>query len=355
MASLTKAQTELIRRALLQKGIFHPDLEADLLDHVCSAVETRMAAGEGFEAAYEAAMARFGERELQQVQQKTEALLDGRKVFYPGIRQSLGMLVFFFALYFFGRFAFINPLVQLDRDFVRQHALLIESTLICGCLLLIIAYARMELRERGFTQGPLFPFRAVPAGIFPVIAGILLVSGFWVEIATQWVPIPDALRQAIHFRLTHYTPLPVFVFSVILFPVLTEGLYRGIILRGMLRKQPAPLKAIAVSSLLYATCWNPYFFGGTFLMGSFCGWLFYRTRSLIPPVATQMAVALLNFAGILFFKPQTYEQMTWKSVFGNDALYYGVGLASLLVTVVLLWWLTRIFNRHPPEAVLSLE
>jgi hypothetical protein len=174
------------------------------------------------------------------------------------------------------------------------------------------------------------------------------------EIATRWIPIPDALRQAINFRLTHYTPLPVFVFSVLLFPILTETLYRGIILRGLLRKY-APAKAILLSSLLYAVCWNPYFFGGTFLVGLFCGWLFYRTQSLLAPVATQMAAALSAFGGILYFKPQTYEQMQWKFMFPTDALYYGAGLVSLLLTVLLLWWLQKIFRRQPPPAVLSME
>jgi membrane protease YdiL (CAAX protease family) len=355
MTSLTKEQTELIRRSILLKGISDPDLEADLLDHICSAVETRMAAGEHFESAYEAAMGSFGERELQQVQQKTAALLDGRKVFYPGIRQSLGMLFLFFVLYFFGRFFVLNPIMQLDVDFYQRHAILIESTLISGCLLLVIAYAKMELNERGFVQGPIFPFKAVPVGIFPPIAGILLVSGIWMEIATRWIPIPDALRQVISFRLTHYPPVPVFVFSVLLFPVLSEVLYRGIILKGLLRKQHGPLKAILVSSLLYAFCWTPHFFGGTFLVGLFCGWLFYRTGSLLPSVAVQMAAALSTFAGILFFKPQTYEQMAWKSIFPSDALYYGVGLVSLLATILLIWWLKNKFSRHPPEAVLSLE
>lgn len=354
MAPLTKEQTDLIRRSLLQRGISHPDLEADLLDHVCSDVETRMAAGAAFEAAYEAAMGSFGERELQQVQQKTAALLNGTNVFYPGIRQTLGMLFLFFALYFFARFVVINPILQLDRDFFLRHAILIENILIGGSLLLVIAYARMELNERGFTRGPVFPFRAVPPGIFPAILGILLVSGFWMEIATRWIPIPDMLRQGIHFRLTHYVPLPEFMFSVLLFPILTETLYRGIILRGLLRKY-GPLKAILVSSLLYAVCWNPYFFGGTLLVGLFCGWLFYRTQSLLAPVGTQMAAALLSFAGIRYFKPQTYEQMQWKFMFPTDALYYGAGLVSLLLTVLLLWWLQKIFRRQPPPAVLSME
>ncbi len=355
MASLTKAQTERIRRALLQKGISHPDLETDLLDHVCSDVETRMADGADFEAAYAAAMGSFGERELQRVQQKTAALLDGRKVFYPGIRQSLGMLLCFFLLYFFGRFIVIGPFVHLDVEFFRRHAVLVESTLIGGCMMLVIAYARMELRERGFTQGPVFSFRAVPLHIYPIVAGILLVSGCWMEIATRWIPIPDALRQAINFRLAHYPAVPVFVFAVLLFPILTEVFFRGIVLKGMLRKRHAPGKAILVSSLLYAFCWNPYFLGGTFLVGLFCGWLFYRTGSLLPSVAGQMVAALSGFAGVLYFKPQTYEQMALKFLFPSDALYYGAGLVSLLLTVLLLWWLKQIFSRHPPEAVLSLE
>ncbi len=40
MVSLTKQQTELIRNAIVEKGISDPDLEADLLDHICSAIET---------------------------------------------------------------------------------------------------------------------------------------------------------------------------------------------------------------------------------------------------------------------------------------------------------------------------
>jgi hypothetical protein len=68
-----------------------------------------------------------------------------------------------------------------------------------------------------------------------------------------------------------------------------------------------------------------------------------------------MAAALSSFAGILYFKPQTYEQMTWKFMFPTDAWYYGAGLVSLLLTALLLWWLQRIFRRQPPPAVLSME
>lgn len=354
MASLTKQQTELIRSAIVEKGISAPDLEADLLDHICSAVEARMDAGDSFEKAYAAAMGQFGERELKTVQTKTRALLEGRKTFYPDIRQSLGLILLFFLLYFFGRFAFVKPVAQYFGDFYQQHFIAIESLLICGCSLLVIAYARIELTENGFAKVDVLPVRSVPLGVFPIIAGILLVCGFWLEIATQWIPIPDTLMRMLNSRLTHYTPLPVFVFSVICFPLLSEILYRGIILKGMLRKY-TPSKAIIVSSLLYACFWNPYYFATTFLLGLFCGWLFYQTHSLLPSLAVQAMVGLLNLAGVLLRKPQTYDQLLWKHTFQNDVLYYGVGLVSLLLTVVLLWRLKKIFGQQPPAVLFSME
>jgi hypothetical protein len=158
----------------------------------------------------------------------------------------------------------------------------------------------------------------------------------------------------LNFRLAHYKPLPIFLFSVIFFPLLSEILYRGIILKGMLRKY-APLKAIVLSSLLYACFWNPYYFGTTFLLGLFCGWLFYQTQSLLPSLAVQMTVGLLNFMGVLLLKPQTYDQLLWKHTFQNDPLYYGVGLISLLLTVFLIWRLKKIFGQQPPSVRFTME
>jgi hypothetical protein len=354
MVSLTKQQTERIRNAIVEKGISNPDLEANLLDHICSAIETYMASGESFEKAYAAAMGRFGERELKRVQIKTQALLDGRTIFYPGMRQSLGLILFFFLLYFFGRFALVNPIMHYLSNFYQQNFITIESLLICGCSLLVITYARMELTENGFAKIDIIPVRPVPTSIFPIIAGILLVCGFWLEIITQWIPIPDFLMQRINSRLAHYTALPVFLFSVICFPLLSEILYRSIILKGMLKKY-TPLKAIVLSSLLYACFWNPHYIVTTFLLGLFCGWLFYKTHSLLPSLAVQMTVGLLNFVGVLLLKPQTYDQLLWKHTFQNDTLYYGVGLVSLLLTVLLIWWLKKIFSHQPPEVLFSME
>jgi hypothetical protein len=77
MPHLTKEQTRLVQKEIIQRGVSHPDLETDLLDHICSAVEDHMATGDNFELALALVMSNFQQYELQKVQERTQALLSG--------------------------------------------------------------------------------------------------------------------------------------------------------------------------------------------------------------------------------------------------------------------------------------
>jgi uncharacterized protein len=80
------------------------------------------------------------------------------------------------------------------------------------------------------------------------------------------------------------------VSTCLLAPVLEEMLFRGVFLRAFLVQQPR-WAAIAYSALLFGVAHlNIYQFVLAFLLGLLLGWLFERSRSLIPCIALHGAL-----------------------------------------------------------------
>ncbi|WP_185869598.1 CPBP family intramembrane glutamic endopeptidase [Blattabacterium cuenoti] len=78
------------------------------------------------------------------------------------------------------------------------------------------------------------------------------------------------------------TPIPFFSTTVLLAPICEEVLFRGIILNGMLKNKIHPIKAILFSSFLFGlTHMNPWQFVGGFIIGSFIGFIYFITTSII--------------------------------------------------------------------------
>lgn len=71
----------------------------------------------------------------------------------------------------------------------------------------------------------------------------------------------------------------------LLAPVLEEMLFRGVILRAFLNQYPR-VKAIGLSALIFGLAHlNVYQFSVAFVLGVVAGWLYERSRSLIPCIA----------------------------------------------------------------------
>ena len=53
MAELNDAQIDLVSAYIKQNGVAQDELHDDLLDHVCTSMESRMQQGESFEEAFQ--------------------------------------------------------------------------------------------------------------------------------------------------------------------------------------------------------------------------------------------------------------------------------------------------------------
>jgi uncharacterized protein len=119
--------------------------------------------------------------------------------------------------------------------------------------------------------------------IFLLIPAMVLLASEIVEAIVAFVPISRAEQQ--WFERMSDSGLPAVVATCILAPVLEEMLFRGIILRAFLH-QYVRSKAIFLSAFLFGVAHlNIYQFVVAFLVGLLAGWLYERTRSLLPCIA----------------------------------------------------------------------
>jgi len=119
--------------------------------------------------------------------------------------------------------------------------------------------------------------------IFMLIPAMILCMSVVQELLLRFAPM-SAWEEAMFNRMMDGGPGAV-VAICILAPVLEEMLFRGIILRSFLQ-QYSRRQAIVSSALLFGCAHlNLYQFAVGLLVGVMLGWLYERTRSLIPCIA----------------------------------------------------------------------
>ena len=105
-----------------------------------------------------------------------------------------------------------------------------------------------------------------------------LVPSIWLQ--EQMPELPDTVSETM-MQMMH-VPGCFFVIAV-LAPVCEEVVFRGAVLRALLRYRP--WVAIVLSSLCFALVHgNPAQMPHAFLMGLLLGWLFVRTHSVLPGI-----------------------------------------------------------------------
>ncbi len=114
----------------------------------------------------------------------------------------------------------------------------------------------------------------------------------------------------------------------VLAPLLEEMLFRGIMLRSFLTQYPR-WQAISMSALIFGIAhFNIYQFVLAAWLGVFLGWIYERTRSLIPGIALHAAINIL-----VVMATHADEQ---KHVNTFDGVYWSVAVFLALLGAMVL-------------------
>ena len=117
---------------------------------------------------------------------------------------------------------------------------------------------------------------------------------FWCSVAAFGAIIPSAYLQELMPELPNYAEKEFeliinnrFGYFIIglLAPLVEELVFRGAILRALLRWKSNPWIGIVISSVMFSAIHlNPAQMPHAFLIGILLGWMYYRTDSIVPGV-----------------------------------------------------------------------
>jgi len=260
---------------------------------------------------------------------------------YPTYRQSIILLLIWLA-------ATTVSVVALMLSFFDIHDGIGLSIAYALSMLLTIA-AGFALRRNWALPMHMFPVPVIFISITAVIAAQIVI-----EPVQNLLPISDTLIKMSQGMRTQ--PYPYFFMVVIAAPVLEEILFRGIILDGFL-KNYKPIHAICVSAFLFGLIHGNLAQGfGAFILGIFFGWVYWKTKSIIPCILLHAVNNGVAFFTVLFTNETNLEKSV-RELINNDLFYLTLYVISIGVASGLIWILYKKYfyelpvAENPPEEI----
>lgn len=224
----------------------------------------------------------------------------------------------------------------------------------------VFAYILFKGNEAAAAKAlPAIPFnRFSPGNVSPVAVILLvIVSTIAAMIVTEPLslvfPMPEAIKEVYKKMLsdTLWTTLSVAVAA----PLIEEFLLRGVMLRGML-EHISPAKAILWSAFFFALIhMNLSQAIGAFILGTFIGWIYYRTGSLWLAILIHFINNGLSTLFTIMY-PQDIEMSLMDLIIEkyNTATYITLYIVSALVLGAIIRYLHKNLNNEQKQETISI-
>ncbi|MDR0560831.1 MAG: CPBP family intramembrane metalloprotease [Prevotellaceae bacterium] len=173
-------------------------------------------------------------------------------------------------------------------------------------------YVKNASQSTDFDYG--FAIAKSPVQLFLILAvispALIIINGSIADI----IPMPKFIEES--FISMIRPNFPSFLTVVIAAPVMEELLCKGIILRGLIHNMSAN-KAILWSALFFAILhMNPWQGIPAFIIGLISGWIFWKTKSVIPCIFLHL---MNNGVGFIFLLLLNNPLMSMSDIFN---VYY---------------------------------
>ena len=129
----------------------------------------------------------------------------------------------------------------------------------------------------------------------------------------------------------------------LLAPLAEEMVFRGAVLRSLLRWKENPWIGIVISAVLFAVIhMNPAQMPHAFLIGLLLGWLYYRTDSIVPGVVYHW---VNNTVAYVMYNLYPNPDLTLVELFGTEQKVLMALGCSLLIFIPSLFQLNQRLNK----------
>ncbi len=172
--------------------------------------------------------------------------------------------------------------------------------------------------------------------IIPLVFSLSIIS----EAFASLIPMPESFIHL--FEKMIQMNLQGFLTIVIIAPFLEELIFRGVILKRFLDKYSTN-KAIVLSAVIFGIAHaNPWQFIGAVLIGIAIGWVFVKTKSILPGMFMHF---VNNFTGFVLAKKFSDVNITFKDIIGSTGYYISLLILCVLIIYAVYLVLNKYFNK----------
>lgn len=267
---------------------------------------------------------------------KTKQMTESTTKNYPNVAQSFGIT----GIVILGMLLLVPVNLVLNKLIGKEASMLIYYLFAIGIPFWIVYSIR-----KSKTKIVSFNVTVGNKRIFPFIAicSIVLLLGIVSPIGNL-IPMPESIKKAV-MELGSQTGIFSFILMVVAAPILEELIFRGIILDGLLRVY-SPVKSILVSSFLFGLVHlNPWQFVTGLIIGIFSGWVYYKTRSLLPSIIIHAAANLSGFGMRLILDVDSSMDKSLVEIYGGWTNLILTILGSIVVVSTCIYYLNKEFIR----------
>jgi len=215
--------------------------------------------------------------------------------------------------------------------------------------------------RRVYNRKSKFIFNPAYLTLFPLI--IIVSYAFLIvgEFTIFLLPEPSGILKQLFDTLTNAmkeifnNKVAGFLMVAVTAPILEEILFRGVILKALLKKY-APYKAILLSAIAFGIFHlNPWQFLYATVLGLWLGYIYWKTRSLFYPILIHMLLNGTAFVAAQFLDMETTEGMA-EQLAGKDLQQYLILVLMAFGIIVLSFrYLEQFFNNKPQAIVLTTQ
>ncbi len=168
-----------------------------------------------------------------------------------------------------------------------------------------------------------------------------------------WKTIYDELNKSMEKIFNNH--VAGFLMVAVAAPVLEETLFRGVILRALLKKYK-PYKAILWSAVAFGIFHlNPWQFLYATVLGLFLGYMYWKTKSLFYPILIHFMLNSTAFFTAQMTEMKGTEGLT-EHLAGDDLKKFMVLVVIALIIIFFAWrFLEKYFASVPKEIVVATQ
>ncbi len=187
-------------------------------------------------------------------------------------------------------------------EIFTNNALLAASLFLSALLMIwhLATFGYVKISSRIFSE--------VSLSLLVKTTALIFGSMYVLNVAMEWVALPDLMEDT--FMEMADEPLGV-VSMALLAPIVEEMMFRGAIQGYLMRRCSNAWTGIIVTALIFgAIHMNPQQVVYATLLGLIFGWIYYRTRSLLPVIVGHVLNNSVAVASMKIWGTEDIEAVT---------------------------------------------